>query len=393
MLASRVASIGFSPTLAVSDLARRLRAAGTDVLDFSAGEPDFPTPAAVKEAGERAIDEDRTRYTATAGLPELRAAIAGDLATRSGLEYSAEDVIVSPGAKASLFLVCSTLLEPGDEALVPVPYWTSYPEQVRLAGARPVFVGGPGAGGLTPAVVEAALTPRTKLVFLNYPANPTGACYSRDELAALADVCVRRGLWIVADEIYSRLLYDGRRFTSVAELGRAVRERTVIVDGVSKTYAMTGWRIGWAIGPREVVAGMTKLQSHVTSNATTISQWASVAALGLDPGELAPRLCEFERRRDEMVRRLQGLPGVRCELPHGAFYVFPDVSGWLGRTIGGIPIDGGEAFARSLLERARVAVVPGEAFGAPGHVRLSYAVDLARVREGMERIERALASA
>ncbi len=388
MPSRRVQEIGFSPTLAVNDLARKLRAQGEDVVDFSAGQPDFPTPDEVKQAGAKAIADNQTRYTANAGLPELRQAIAASLQRDLGLDYAPERIVVSPGAKASLFFACLTLLDPGDEALIPSPYWTSYPEQIRLAGGNPVFVECPESDGfkLTSERLEAAVTPATKMLLLNYPSNPTGACYAAQELEPLAEICVRRGIWILADEIYSKLLFDGRKFSSIAQIDDDVRRRTVIIDGMSKTYSMTGWRIGYAAGPPEIIAGMSKLQSHSTSNATSISQWASIAALSMTAEQLAPRLEEFQRRRDETVERLRALPGVSCRMPEGAFYAFPDVSECLSAN----GMDGSEALCRYLLEKVQVAAVPGEAFGSSRHIRISYAVALDRIREGMDRIAEAL---
>ncbi|MHC4452625.1 MAG: pyridoxal phosphate-dependent aminotransferase [Planctomycetota bacterium] len=387
MISRRVRELGFSPTLAVADLARRLRAEGRDVLDFSAGEPDFPSPDGVKAAGRKAIDENRTRYTATAGVEELRRAIVEHLDERRGLTYDPGQVLVSPGAKASLYFAFLALCDPGDEVLVPSPYWTSYPEQLRLAGAAPVFLPGEESNGfkLTAAQLDQAATAKTKALILNYPSNPTGVCYSAEELASLAEVCVRRNIWVVADEIYSELLYDGRSFASIAGLGPEIAARTVVIDGMSKTYSMTGWRIGYAAGPQEVITGMAKLQSHSTSNATSVSQWASIAALELPREQLASRVEEFSRRRKEVLRRLNELPGVSCVKPQGAFYVFPNVSGCFDGEI-----DSGESCARFLLERASVAVVPGEAFGSSEHIRLSYATSLDRISEGMDRIAEAL---
>ena len=393
MLAQRIQRIGLSPTLRINALAQEMRAAGEDVLDFSAGQPDFPTPGHVKQAGIDAIEADKTRYTANSGLPELRQSIAKRIEAERGLVYGPDQILVSPGAKASLYFACMALLDPGDEVLVPSPYWVSYPEQIRLAQAEPVFVSCEEQSGfkLTVEQLERATTARTKLIMLNYPSNPTGACYTRDELQPLADFCVRRNLWILADEIYSRLLFDGRSFTSIAQLGPEVRQRTIIVDGMSKTYAMTGWRVGYAAGPVEVIGGMARLQSHSTSNATTISQWASLEALDGPQDEVERRLREFQERRDEIVRRLRELPGVRCRLPEGSFYVFPNVSGCFGRGGADGSIDSGEALTRYLLEEAKVAVVPGEAFGSPAHVRISYAASLDRIREGMDRMATALA--
>ena len=357
------------------------------MLDFSAGEPDFPSPDEVKAAGRRAIDDNLTRYTATAGVEELRRAIVEHLESHRGLTYDLGQVLVSPGAKASLYFAFLALCDPGDEVLVPSPYWTSYPEQLRLAGAEPVFVPGEESNGfkLTAAQLDEAATAKTKALILNYPSNPTGVCYSAEELESLAEVCVRRDIWVVADEIYSELLYDGRSFASIAGLGPEIAARTIVIDGMSKTYSMTGWRIGYAAGPQEIISGMAKLQSHSTSNATSISQWASVAALGMPRQQLASRVAEFARRREEVLRRLNELPGVSCVKPQGAFYVFPNVSGFFDGEI-----DSGDACTRYLLERANVAAVPGEAFGSPEHIRLSYATSLDRICEGMDRIAEAL---
>jgi aspartate aminotransferase len=387
MPSHRVSRLSLSPTLAVAELARRLRAEGRDIIDLSVGEPDFPSPDGVKEAGRRAIDEDRTRYTATEGIPELRGAIADHLRHRRGLTCTAEQVVVSPGAKASLYFAFQALCDPGDEVLVPSPYWTSYPEQVRLAGAEPVFVACEESTGfrLTAARLEEAIRPRSRVLVLNYPTNPTGAGYTAEELAPLAEVALRHDLWVIADEIYSSLVYGGFRFSSIAALGADIAARTVVIDGMSKSYSMTGWRLGYAVGPREIARAMTNLQSHSTSHATSISQWAGLAALGLDDDVLAPRLAAFQERRDEVLRRLARIPGVRCVEPRGAFYAFPNVSGCFRHGM-----SSGEACARYLLERAEVAVVPGEAFGSAAHVRLSFATSVDRLRRGLGRLAEAL---
>jgi aspartate/methionine/tyrosine aminotransferase len=392
MVSERVRQIGMSPTLRISALAGEMRAAGVDVLDFSAGQPDFTTPESVKRAGKDAIDADRTRYTANSGLAELREAVVAHLEAHRGLVYAPEQILVSPGAKASLYFACMALLDPGDEVLIPSPYWVSYPEQVRLGQGQPVIVPCSEAEGfkLTAERLERAATPRTRAVMLNYPCNPTGSCYSREELEPLAEFCLDRGLWIIADEIYCRLLYDGRRFTSIAAVAPEMQARAVIIDGVSKSYAMTGWRIGYAAGPAEVIAAMARVQSHSTSNATSISQWASVEALRGPQDEVVRRTAEFQRRRDEVVRRLRDLPGVDCLLPEGSFYAFPNVSGCFTERATGEPIDSGEALAHHLLEKARVAVVPGEAFGSKDHLRLSFATTMERIRDGMDRIADAL---
>lgn len=389
MTSERIRKMGLSPTLRVNAVAMELAAAGHDVLDFSAGQPDFPTPLAVKHAGKAAIDADRTRYTVNQGIIELRNAVVETLKRDRGLDYTAEQILVSPGAKASLYFACMTLFDPGDEVLVPSPYWVSYPEQLRLAGATPVPVICSEALGfkLDSDTLKQAIGPRTRGIVLNYPCNPTGACYSREELEPLAEILVGAGLWIVADEIYSRLLFDDRRFTSVAALGPEVQARTVLIDGMSKTYSMTGWRIGYAAAPTEIIKGMSKLQSHCTSNATSISQWASVEALGIGAAELADRVHEFQRRRDRVLQHLRALDGVSCVCPEGAFYAFPNVSGLFGSGRG---VESGQELAEYLLRSARVATVPGEAFGSPDHLRLSFAVSLDQIDEGMERIAQAL---
>jgi len=394
VVSKRVERIGLSPTLRISALAQSLRASGVDVLDFSAGQPDFPTPEPVKRAGIRAIEEDKTRYTPNAGTPELRQAIARQLGRTRGVEYPPDQILVSSGAKASLFFAFMALVDPGDEVLLPTPYWVSYPEQIRLAEGSEVLVPCSDETGfkLRPEALEAALTPRCRVLVLNYPSNPSGACYSRAELQALVDVCLRHDLWIIADEIYSGMVYDGREFTSVASLGEKVRERAVIIDGMSKSYAMTGWRMGHAAGPKDVISAMARMQSHSTSNASSIAQWASIEALDNGDDEIRRRLVEFTARRDEVVRLLGDLDGVRCLEPEGAFYVFPNVSGLFGRTTESGPIRSGQDLAGFLLEQAKVAVVPGDPFGAPEHIRVSYAVSLDRIREGVRRIAEAIAT-
>jgi len=393
VLARRATAVSLSPTFRVRAAARRLREEGVDVVDLSVGEPDFPTPALAREAGQRAIEQGRTRYTDNSGILELRQAVAQKLREDNGLDYGPEEILVSPGAKASLYLAVMVLFDEGDEVLIPAPYWVSYPEQVRLAGARPVFVEAREEDGfkVRPEALVRAIGPRTRGLLLNSPCNPTGAVYDRAELESLARVCAERGLWIVSDEIYEKLLYDGRRFTSVASLGPEIRRHTVLVNGWSKAFAMTGWRLGYAAGPREVIAAMARLQSHSTSPPATMCQWAGLEALRAARGEVETMACEFASRRDEVYRRLLDTPGMRCVKPEGAFYAFPNVSAWIGRTIRGEPIRTAEDLAMVLLRHGRVAVVPGEAFGAPRHVRLSYATSRARLVEGLERMARLLA--
>lgn len=391
MISRRVKGIGLSPTLRVAALAGELKRQGHDIVDFSAGQPDFPTPDSVKRAGVEAIEANQTRYTANAGMPELRAAIARRMRRDRDLDYDPANVLVSPGAKASLYFAFMALLEPGDEVLVPAPYWVSYPEQIRLAGGTPVFVPCSGADGfhLDPDRLSAAITSRTKALVLNDPSNPTGASHDEGQLRPIAELSERHGLSVVSDEIYSRLLYDGRRFTSIASLGEGIRARTVLIDGMSKAWSMTGWRVGWAAGPAEVIAAMAKLQSHTTSSVTTPSQFASVEALEHCDEEIARRVEAFGWRRDRIVERLEGIAGVRCASPQGAFYVLPD---WSERLSGQSAIADDVELAEFLLRQARVATVPGSAFGAPGHLRFSYAISRERIDEGITRIERALAA-
>lgn len=392
MLSRRVRGIGLSPTLRINALTQELRARGEDVLDFSAGQPDFDTPDEVKSAGRRAIDENRTRYTANDGLLELRTEVARLTAEQRGVEYAPDEVLISPGAKASLYFAFMALVDSGDEVLLPTPYWVSYPEQIALAGGTAVQVPCDAGDGFRLRVERLAQVagPRARVLVLNAPSNPTGACCDRDELERIAAFCVERDIRVIADEIYSRLLFDGREYCSIAALGSEIRARAVVVDGWSKTWAMTGWRLGWAVGPREVVRGMARLQSHCTSNAASISQYAGLAALRMDGAELDRRRDQFQRRRDVIVERLRSLPGVRCAMPDGSFYAFPDVSGLFGSRVGETTIDSGEAVTRWWLETAKVAVVPGEAFGSPEHVRFSYACSLERIGEGLDRIAAAL---
>ncbi|HEX4823205.1 MAG TPA: pyridoxal phosphate-dependent aminotransferase [Candidatus Polarisedimenticolaceae bacterium] len=393
MLAERIGRIELSPTFKINAKAKRLQADGIDVLDFSVGEPDFPTPAAAKIAGIDAIAHDVTRYTANEGTLPLRRAIVGKLKDDNGLEYGEGEILVSPGAKASIFCAAMALFGPDDEVLIPAPYWVSYPEQVRLAGATPVVVTAKESREfkLTPDDLKEAIGPKTKGLILNYPCNPTGACYDRDELAALARVAGAAGLSIIADEIYEKLIYDGKGFTSIAAVSREAKERTVVVNGMSKAFAMTGWRLGYAAGPRDVIEAMGRVQSHSTSHPAAMAQAAGEVALRWAGDDVRTMTAEFERRRDAIVAGLAKLPGFSCVRPSGAFYVFPNVSALFGRSIGGRTVRSGQDVAEALLDTARVAVVPGEAFGSRDHVRLSFSCALARIEDGLARIAQAIA--
>jgi aspartate aminotransferase len=390
MLSERARRLAPSPTLAISAKARAMRAQGIDVISFSAGEPDFDTPERVKAAATRALAEGRTKYTDTAGIPELRAAVCAKLKRDNGLDYEPADVVVSVGAKHTLYNLCAVLLDPGDEVLVPAPYWVSYTEQVRLVDGRPVIVPTDEARGfqLDVAALRAAVTDRTKLLILNTPNNPTGAVFPRADLQAVAALAVERGFWVVADECYEALSYEGR-MTSVAALGPEIKARTLVVNTCSKAYAMTGWRIGYMAGPREIARAVSDFQSQCTSNPASVAQWAAVEALTGPQDDVAKMAGEFDRRRHAMVDGLNRVAGLRCGLPRGAFYAFPDVSGLFGRRFEGQPLRTSSDVAAFLLEEARVAAVPGADFGSDRHLRLSYACGLDAIREGLARIDAA----
>jgi aspartate aminotransferase len=387
-------SLAPSSTLAVQARARELRAQGVDVISFGAGEPDFDTPDRIKEAAIQAMRRGQTKYTEVAGIPELRAAICAKLRRDNGLEYEPADILVSVGAKHTLFNVVVALLNPGDEMLVPSPFWVSYPEQAQLLGARPVAVPMDEATGfdLDPDRLRAAVTPRTRIVVLNSPNNPTGAVFSPAALEAVARLALERDLWIVSDECYEALTFEGGH-RSVAQLGARVKARTIVVNTCSKAYAMTGWRIGYAAGARELIRAMTTVQSQVTSNASSIAQWAAVEALSGPQDDVAAMAREFDRRRRLIVDGLNAIPGVRCVMPKGAFYAFANVAGLFGRRVpGGKPLTTSTEVTEFLLEHARVAVVPGLDFGSDAHVRFSYATSAELIREGLARMGAAVRS-
>jgi aspartate aminotransferase len=366
-----------------------LRARGVDVLGFGVGEPDFPTPEHIVRATSEAMQAGGTRYTSVRGIAPLRRAIARDSAARrGGFAHEEAEIVVSVGAKHALFNLCFALLSPGDEAIVPTPCWVSYPEQAQLAGATPVLVETRAEHGykLTPESLRAAITERTRVLFLCSPCNPTGAAYSEAELVALADVLRAHSIWIVVDEIYSALVYHGFAQRSLLEVAPDLRERIVIVDGVSKRFAMTGFRIGWLLAPRAVAAACDTLQSQSTTNAATPMQYAALAALEGPQDVVETMRVAFERRRDLVLDAIAGMPGVSCTPPDGAFYAFLDVRAQLGRTLGGVRIDDDVTLAEQLLERTHVALVPGSAFCAPGHLRMSYAASEADLREGLSRL-------
>ena len=396
MLADRLKTLAPSSTLAVQAKARELRRRGIDVISFGAGEPDFDTPERIKQAAIQAMRRGQTKYTEVGGVPELRAAVCAKFKRDNGLAYEPADVLVSCGAKHTLFNLAVAMLNPGDEVLVPSPFWVSYPEQTRLVGAVPVAVLTSETTGfdLDPERLRAAVTPRTKVIILNSPNNPTGAVFSPASLAAVGKLALERDLFVVSDECYEALTFEGRH-ASIAALGPEIKARTLVVNTCSKAYAMTGWRIGFAAGPRELIAAMTDIQSQVTSNPSSIAQWAAVEALIGPQDEVAKMAGEFDRRRRLIVQGLNGLPGVSCVMPRGAFYVFANVSRLFGRTwktAGGTTtaLKSSLDVTAFLLEEARVAVVPGLDFGSDDHVRLSYATSDALITDGLARMAAAL---
>jgi aspartate aminotransferase len=392
MLAKRLATLAPSATLAVQAKAKEMKSRGIDVISFGAGEPDFDTPQRVKDAAVDAMRRGQTKYTEVGGIPELRAAACAKFKRDNGLDYEPADILISCGAKHTLYNIFTALLDPGDEVIVPSPYWVSYPEQARLLDGVPVPVPTREATGfdLDPDAVAAAVTPRTKLVVLNSPNNPTGAVFSRAAMEAVARLAVERSLWLVSDECYEALTFEGRH-VSVASFGPEVKARTIVVNTCSKAYAMTGWRIGLAAGPRAIIKAMTDVQSQVTSNPSSIAQWAAVEALSGPQDEVAKMAGEFDRRRHLIVGGLNALPGVRCVMPKGAFYAFADVSGLFGRRrASGATLASSGDVASFLLDEARVAVVPGADFGSDRHIRLSYATSEALIRDGLARMGEAL---
>lgn len=391
-LAARVSRIAPSPTLAMTATAKAMVAQGLDVIDFSSGEPDFDTPEPVKAAAEAAIRDGFTKYTPSSGIDELRLAIIEKLRAEQGLTYEKSQVLVSCGAKHSLYNLAEALLEAGDEIIIPTPYWVSYADQALLNDATPVLLPTREDRGyaIDPDDLARLVTPRTKAIIINSPCNPTGAAYDRKTLEAIATIAVRHNILMISDEIYEKVIYDGVKHVSIAALGPDVAARTVVINGVSKAYAMTGWRIGYAAGPKDLLTAMANIQSQSTSNPCSISQKAAVAALKLGGPFTERMVVEFDRRRKVMVDRLNRIPGVTCRMPGGAFYAFPNIGGVLGRRGPDGPIQSPQAFADYLLKHAQVAVVPGEPFGSREHVRLSYATSMDAIQRGLDRIATAV---
>ena len=388
-ISRRIGSIAESATLAVDAKAKKLKAEGRDVIGFGAGEPDFGTPPHIVEAAARACAEPRFhKYTPTPGLPELRAAIAEKTKRDSGYDVTAEQVLVTNGGKQAVYNTFATLLDPGDEALLPAPYWTTYPEAIALAGGTPVVVPTDEDTGYLATVeqLEAARTERTKLLLFCSPSNPTGAVYPPDQVEAIGRWAAEHDVWVVTDEIYEHLTYGACEHVSMPVVVPELADRCVVLNGVAKTYAMTGWRVGWMVGPKDVIGAATNLQSHATSNVSNVAQAAALAAVTGPLDAVAEMRAAFDRRRGLIHSMLNAVPGVECPEPWGAFYVFPSMKGLLGRPIGGRTPATTTELAEVILDEAEVAIVPGEAFGAPGYARLSYALGDDDLRRGVERM-------
>jgi aspartate aminotransferase len=380
-LATRVGNVTPSMTLAIAAKAKAMKAEGIDVCSFSAGEPDFDTPAHIKAAATKALDAGKTKYGPVAGEPKLRECIANKLKTDNGLDYKAENIIVTNGGKHSLYNLMMALLDPGDEVIVPAPYWLSYPEMVRLAGGVPAIVSTTGENGykITPEQLRAAVTPKTKLLVFNSPSNPTGMVYSPAEIKAIAEVVVEKDILVVSDEIYEKILYDGAEHLSIGSLGSEIFKRTIISSGFAKAYSMTGWRLGYLAGPLDLIKAVSSIQGHSTSNVCTFAQYGAIAALEGSQDCVAQMLQAFAQRRQVMFDRLTAIPGLTCPKPTGAFYMFPNISGTGMKSLD---------FCQALLESENVATIPGVAFGADDCIRLSYATDLETIEKGMDRLEK-----
>lgn len=382
-----------STTLAVDALAKQMKADGIDVIGFGAGEPDFATPENIRTAGIAAINEGKTKYTVTAGIIELRRAAAARLKADCDLDYDYTQIVVASGAKHNVYVALATLVDPGDEVIIAAPYWVSYSEMVNMVGGVPVVVTSPEAQQfkITPDQLEAAVSAKTKVLMLNNPSNPTGMLYTREELQAIADVCVRHDLYIIADEIYYKLVYDGLEFCSIASLGEDIKERTVLINGVSKSYAMTGWRLGYAAANAEISKVMANFLSHSTGAPSTVSQWAAVEALSGQQDTIEEMRVVFEERRNYLVKRLNQIDGVSCITPNGAFYVMMNIEKLIGKKLGGKLINNDDDFAVAFLEKGLVAVVPCSGFGIKNFVRWTYATSMENIKEGLDRLEKFLA--
>lgn len=388
-ISQRCQRVTGSLTLAIDAKAKEMKQKGIDVVGFGAGEPDFDTPEHIRKAAKDALDLGKTRYTPAAGMPELRQAICDKLKRDNGLDYVPQQIVVSNGAKHSLFNSFQALLEEGDEVIVPGPYWVSYPEIVRMAGGVPVIVEGTEENNFKPTIDDfrAAVTDKTRAVVINSPNNPNGFVFTREELQAIGDLAIEKDLSIVSDEIYEFLVYDGAEHISIASLSPEIKERTIVINGMSKAYAMTGWRIGYTASPLNAAKAMTNFQSHSTSCPNSIAQYAALTALSGPDDQLKSMVAEFDRRRRRIVELINEIPGLSCKPPKGAFYVMMNISGLFGKRYNGAPIVDSMSFTQLLLDNSHVAVVPGAGFGADAYVRLSYATSMENIEKGLARIK------
>ncbi|MFC1558413.1 pyridoxal phosphate-dependent aminotransferase [candidate division KSB1 bacterium] len=386
-IAQKIARMKSSPTVAISSLAQEMKQKGIDVINFSAGQPDYTTPENVKTAGIKAINENKTYYTPVLGVPEFRDAIIRKLKRDNNLEYAPNQIIVSAGAKQSIYLALQVLLEEGDEALVLSPYWVSYPPQVELTGGKPVIIDTTIENDFraSAAELEKHITDNTRVLILNSPSNPTGSIYTKQELEEIAELCVRKNIVVVSDEIYEQLVYDGEEAVSIASLNEDIKNITLTVNGASKTYSMTGWRVGYAAGPQEIIGAMSKLQSQLDTHCVSIAQWASIEALdnGMDAVEMMKE--GFDERRKYVVKRFNDIEGITTNVPKGAFYIFPKVSHYYGRKVNNTEINDSVGFCKFMLEEMKIAMVPGSGFGDDECVRLSYASSMDNIEKGLDR--------
>ena len=394
-ISQRAQKISPSPTLALDAKAKGMQAQGIDVISFAVGEPDFNTPEHIGQAGIEAIQQHFTRYTPAAGLPDLKKAVCARLKANFGQEYEPNQIVVSNGAKHSLFNVFTALLDEGDEVVLPTPCWVSYTEQIKLVGGVPVFCETKEENDfvMMASEFEAVITPKTKALMLNSPSNPTGGVYTAENLKAIAELCVKHDIYVIADEIYAQLLYDGQTYVSITAFGQEIKDRTIVINGVSKSYAMTGWRVGYTASSTSLAKVMGDIQSHMTSNAGNISQKAAVMALNGPQESIEAMRVEFEKRRNYMVERVNAIPGMSCRTPGGAFYVFPNITGFFGKTIRGKKINNSADLCDVILDEAKVAIVPGIAFEAEGFMRFSYATSMKNITEGLNRVEALLKEA
>ena len=388
----RVNKIHVSPTMQVAAEAKKMKAEGINVIDLSVGEPDFPTPHNIKEAAKKAIDENQTRYTINVGTVELRKAIIQKLKRDNHLDYNLNEVIASNGAKQCVFNAILATVNEGDEVIIPAPYWVSYPDMVSMANGKSVFIKTKESDGfkLKPEQLESAITPKTKILILCNPSNPTGSAYSKNELEALTEVIKGKNFFIIADEIYEKLTYGDYKFVSFASISDEMKRRTILVNGVSKTYSMTGWRIGYTAGPEDIVEAMNKIQSHSTSNASSISQAAAIEALAGPQYVITEMLEEFKLRQEYFHKELTSINGITCYKPEGAFFLFPNVSHYFGKSTDVFKIGHSFDFAMHILYEAHIAAVPGSAFGAEGYMRFSYATSMENLKEAILRLKKAL---